>query len=992
MTTFIKNLLKVFLVIFIVSITRNSFAVQTAFYIDNSVDGSRILKGHTPSEIKDSQRLTRVDHKKILHLQVILPLLKQNDLDNLLKILYDPASPVFHKFLTPTQFNDQFGLTDQDIVPVTAFLASHNLTVTGHSPSRSVLNVAGSVKDVEDTFKLHFYNYRKNSDKTEFYAPDTDPTIHEKMVDRISAIANLTNLPMFKSFSHRSTSQNFNAKMIKPMFGSGLGCNSSVCLAPIDVKKAYNLLSPAIPVISDPTTLQNIALFELDGYLLDDIYQYEAQYKIPLNSVQINDVLVDGVSAGPSFSGGNAEVTLDIEELIGIGYGSINSIYVYKSGNTQANWNDEWIQIANDSAKYNVHIVSCSWGQAEVLSSEVIADKKVFEQMAAQGQEVFVASGDSGAFVNATSVILSPNEPSTQPFATGVGISKLAVDQYGNYLSESASSNSGGGVSGFNIIPVYQFGMALKATPVSMVSTTMRNAPDVSLTADSNTPYSFFISLHSKIDGTWMGMSGSSIAAPVWAAFMAQVNQGRVSAGNSILGFVNPALYTIAQGINYPNDFHDIISGNNGYYPAQPGLDNATGLGSFNGGNLYKDLLAYSTAPTIPLPPFLVAASGNNSAILAWGVSAGAVSYNVQRSSLSSGGLYTTIANIAANAPTGTTYTDALLQNGTTYYYVVNAVNPVGTSANSNQVQVTPGSLPTPPTGLITSVNRSSFPNSLKVNLQWSPVLGATGYTIRRGTTSGTYTASFNTTYPFYTNNISGPFPSSGITYYYVVATVSVTGTGANSNEISLYIGPPPVPTNLSAIADNEQITLTWKGNVLQTQHYIVERWTTDIALMQTVAYPSYPTFTDTAVTNGTTYNYAVQACGLYGCSPLSSQVSATPHPPPPVISNGQPSGDLPGIGKHSSILSVTTNEPASCRYDTRPNMAYASMAYTMINNANFTYHTSLISGLTVGTYTYYVRCQDQDSVGNVDLSDYIINFEIIGPAKGIPVPLPVSE
>ena len=85
-----------------------------------------------------------------------------------------------------------------------------------------------------------------------------------------------------------------------------------------------------------------------------------------------------------------------------------------------------------------------------------------------------------------------------------------------------------------------------------------------------------------------------------------------------------------------------------------------------------------------PVPTNLMATAGNGQVGLSWSGSIGATSYNVKRAT-TSGGPYTTIGN-----PTTTSYTDTSVTNGTTYYYVVSAVNTAGESANSSQVSATP--------------------------------------------------------------------------------------------------------------------------------------------------------------------------------------------------------------------------------------------------------------------------------------------------------------
>jgi kumamolisin len=117
--------------------------------------------------------------------------------------------------------------------------------------------------------------------------------------------------------------------------------------------------------------------------------------------------------------------------------------------------------------------------------------------------------------------------------------------------------------------------------------------PDVALNADTNTGYAIYY------DGHWQIYGGTSCAAPLWAAFTACVNQALITAQQPALGFANPKLYAIGNGGSYTTDFHDVTTGNNLYYAAKVGYDNASGWGSFNGTNLYTSLTNSTTSPLL---------------------------------------------------------------------------------------------------------------------------------------------------------------------------------------------------------------------------------------------------------------------------------------------------------------------------------------------------------------------------------------------------------
>lgn len=263
-----------------------------------------------------------------------------------------------------------------------------------------------------------------------------------------------------------------------------------------------------------------------------------------------------------------------------------------------------------------------------------------------------------------------------------------------------------------------------------------------------------------------------------------------------------------------------------------------------------------------PVPTGLTAASADTLVTLSWNASTGATLYNIGRST-TSGGPYSTIAS-----GTDTGYSDTSVTNGTTYYYVVSATESGATSANSAQVSATPSPGPPQPTGL-SVVTGNGF-----VKLFWSQSVGATSYTVSRGTTSGgPYTAiGTPTTVPYIDNGVTN-----GTTYYYVVSATDAAGTSANSAEISATpIAPPPPPTGLTATAGNAQVVLSWNASAGATS-YIVGQGTKSGGPYTVVSSPTSTTYTDTGLTNGTTYYYVVGAVSANGTSANSNEASATP-------------------------------------------------------------------------------------------------------------------
>jgi subtilase family serine protease len=267
----------------------------------------------------------------------------------------------------------------------------------------------------------------------------------------------------------------------------------------------------------------------------------------------------------------DTEQVLDIEEAISMAPG-LASVRVYVSDTSD-------VSIFNKMATDNISkSLSCSWGWSP---ADPTSDDPIFKEFAIQGQNLFVASGDSGAFNSKSSYVY----PADDAYVVSVGGTDLTTKSPGGaWASETAWSDSGGGISPNKIaIPSYQTTSGV-ITTANKGSKTYRNSPDVA--AEANTDN--YICYNATCAGGW---GGTSFAAPRWAAYLALVNQQAVTNKVTPVGFINPAIYTI--GLNsaiYGTNFHDITSGSNGTYSALAGYDLVTGWGSPNGSGLINSL------------------------------------------------------------------------------------------------------------------------------------------------------------------------------------------------------------------------------------------------------------------------------------------------------------------------------------------------------------------------------------------------------------------
>jgi hypothetical protein len=325
---------------------------------------------------------------------------------------------------------------------------------------------------------------------------------------------------------------------------------------------------------------QSVALFELDGYYPADITAYETAAHLP--SVALTNVLVDG--AGGSAGTANGEVALDIDMAISMAPG-LSSVIIYEGpsgGATTGNINDVLNLMATDNLAKQISS-SWSWDSGPNTTTD-----QIFLQYAAQGQSFFSASGDSGAY---TGTIWQPLDDPNITIVGGTALSTTGGG--GTWVSETVWTGSGGGSSPNYAIPSWQQGINMTT---NQGSTTRRNIPDVAMCATNI----YLIADNGITYQSW----GTSAAAPLWAGFIALVNQQAAANGLAPVGFLNPALYSLAQSTNYASCFHDIVTGSNvvsgsgGKFLAVTGLDLCTGWGTPAGSGLIN-ALAGTPAPIV---------------------------------------------------------------------------------------------------------------------------------------------------------------------------------------------------------------------------------------------------------------------------------------------------------------------------------------------------------------------------------------------------------
>jgi subtilase family serine protease len=547
----------------------------SGFKLPAQTTARHYLSGHMPEIVSRLQPAGRFPGTNRLHLAIGLPLRNPDALAQLQQQLYDPASPQYRRYLTPEQFAERFGPTEADYQKVIAFARANGLTVTATHGNRLLLDVSGPAANVEQAFHLTLNVYRHPTENRTFFAPAAEPSVAGDLpILDLSGLNNYTR-PHPRNRLIRSTSK---TAAVAPRTGSGpagqyFGNDFRTAYAPGTALKGSG---------------QVVGLVEFDGYYPADITHYEAQ--AGWTNVPLQNVLLDGFNGTPT-TDANAvgEVSLDIEMAIAMAPG-LAKVVVFEGDPINFVPNDVLNAMA---ASNSIKQFSCSWGWSGGPDGTT---DNIFQQMAAQGQTFLNASGDTDAFttgVGSMNGVDNPslaNAPSSSPYITQVGGTTLSTASGAGWSSETVwnwggGTGSSGGISSHYSIPGWQQGIN---TTTNHVSITQRNIPDVALTADEIYVY--------YNNGDTATFGGTSCAAPLWAGFIALVNQQAVASGKPVVGFINPAIYALGKGPDYAVCFHDITAGNNTWsgsrtnYYATSGYDLCTGWGTPNGTNLINAL------------------------------------------------------------------------------------------------------------------------------------------------------------------------------------------------------------------------------------------------------------------------------------------------------------------------------------------------------------------------------------------------------------------
>ena len=527
-----------------------------------------------------------------------------------------PGSSAYHQYLSVAQFRTRFGPTDTQVAAVESSLRAHGLSPGSVTANGLSIPVAATAGAVGHAFSTTISNVTLATGRSAF-ANSQAPLLDASVEGVVGDVIGLNDLAARHPLALRASAATAHASE-HVVTGGPQPCIAATTASTHSytadqIASAYGF--PSLYGASDFGAGQTLAIYELEGNFPSDITAYQTCYGI---TNHVSYQTVDGGPSNPSRGHKDGlETELDIENAIGLAPQA--NVVVYQGPNSNGGAYDTYNAIiAADSA----HVISTSWGlcEAELLATDpgsAQAENTLFQEAATQGQAVFAAAGDTGSndcTDNAGNPLagLAADDPGSQQFVTSAGGTTMPTlgpppsETAWNGGCMSGPCGGGGGVSELWRMPTYQSGSPAALNVINAHSSGVpcgaptgsycREVPDVSADASPSTGYAIYYN-------GWGALGGTSAVAPLWSALMTEVNAFSACHGTPV-GFANPLLYGTA-GHVYAGHFNDVTTGNNdilglngGLYPAGPGYDMATGLGTPNAAALASNLCAPAVALT----------------------------------------------------------------------------------------------------------------------------------------------------------------------------------------------------------------------------------------------------------------------------------------------------------------------------------------------------------------------------------------------------------
>lgn len=700
------------------------------------------LNVSVPDAVGRSVEVGQPSANAVIHLAVSLPYGDAEGMQSYVDDVSNPKSKNYRHWLTPEQVGERYGLPLAQLQTVKDYLSSNGMNVTLVGKNRLSILVDSTVAQAENAFHVSLKNFHavnKEAGNQDFFSYTSAPQVPTNVAPYILDVSGL------QSFT-------------KPQYRA---------LTPAQTKVLYNLAPLSNSSLRGEG--RTVAISNFDGYRLTNVPLYYSHFGLPTPAGGAGSNVTEvKISGGAGTGAVGAEGDLDIQMVLGMA--PLCNFIIYDGGAS-----DLIGTLTREVNDNSADIISESYGWSLPAATATSAHN-LHLSMSAQGITYMAASGDSGTTIEPYSY------PNYDPEVLIVGGTVATTDASGNRTGETGWSGSGGGWSTntatFNVRPSWQVG---NGVPTNV---NHRLGPDIALHAASSTgAYQFY--LNGSLTSAY---TGTSFACPVFAGGLAVVEQQIINNGALPADVNGKRRFGRIQDLIYSQNgrsdvWLDITTGSTGRLPdntsavGKVGWDYVTGWGVMN----FANFAGTQGPAVIPnAPTGVTATAGSGQITVSWSSSLGATSYSVKRSN-TAGGPYTSVGT-----STGTSFTNTGLTNGTTYYYVVSAINTAGESGNSSEVSATP-------VLAVPNFTISTSPSSLTVRRNKSG-----NYTVTVGSVNG-FTGNValsvsgvpaNTTATFTPSSINGSGTSTlkiatTVNTARATYTLTVTGTSGTTTHSS---------------------------------------------------------------------------------------------------------------------------------------------------------------------------------------------------------------
>ena len=613
-----------------------------------------------PPRAADLGALNATARSETISVTVALKLSDLAGAESMMERLVTPGDSMYLKFLTPAQVEKQFGPNEADVARVIATLNAAGLSA--QRATSTTLTVTGKPATFEQVFQTSLHQFAEpataKAPASTFRAAVGTPVVPASIASVVSGVIGLNTNRVYHPHLVAAPNKMGGAPVSRVATGSSKSApagNEPGFLTVQDFADMYDVN----PLYARGVTGkgQTLAIVTLANFTPSDVFAYWKSLNLKVEPNRLKVVNIDGGPGAPGDVSGSIETTLDVEQSGGIAPRA--NIIVYQAPNTSQGFLDAFARAVHDN---KADSFSSSWGLWELFNnlatspvtdefshetvSALQATHEVFVIAALQGQSGFVSSGDSGAFDAFAQEFpafnpLSVDSPGSDTAITAAGGTTLPGLQQFNgpngiininvptervwgwdYLEPLCNAlgldfvtcgifpeGSGGGVSVFFPIPVYQlgiFGTQVSqpnqtytnpfSTPVVTEATlpanfSGRNVPDISFNADPETGYVIFYTSDGVQFPAGFGVQsffgGTSFVAPQLNGVTALLGEN----ARHRLGLLNFELYNLSRsgqtsGPHAP--IHTISTGDNWFFNGRNGYSPAVGLGTMDVFNLSR--------------------------------------------------------------------------------------------------------------------------------------------------------------------------------------------------------------------------------------------------------------------------------------------------------------------------------------------------------------------------------------------------------------------